>query len=113
MHKKVISDFFETTTRRLTVLHPTLCIEKNLVAKFIHNYTVEKVKTCLGLMSAVFEEFRKNTERGENTPPPPNRNRVNYNHWFYKQCYGYEKIRYNLNFFLLRVNCVFGGTEQN
>ena len=44
MHKKVISDFFETTTRRLTVHHPTLCIEKNLVAKFIHNYTVEKVK---------------------------------------------------------------------
>ena len=39
-----ISDFFETPTRRLTVLHPTLCIQKKMLAKFVHNYYVEKVK---------------------------------------------------------------------
>ena len=37
-----ISDFFETPTRRLNVLYPTLCIKKNSFAEFVYNYKVTK-----------------------------------------------------------------------
>ena len=39
-----ISDFFETPTRRLTVLHSCQCIKKMLLPKFVHNNEVEEVK---------------------------------------------------------------------
>ena len=42
--RQTYKSFFETPTRCLTLLHPTLCKNNSLLAKLFHNYDVEKVK---------------------------------------------------------------------
>ena len=60
-----ISDFYKTQSRRLTVLHPTLCIRKTIVGKI-----------CSDLSCNVSRFKKKNTRwveggGGGNHPLPP------------------------------------------
>ena len=66
-----ISDFFESPNRRLTILHPTLCITN----VFFPIYDTEKVKKLkISNVSSLLSYLEK-TKRSGNAPP--SRDRVN------------------------------------